>query len=214
MPTTALSALLDAGIELADFSMGSPSLDEVFFALTGEKQLHERSSRQVARSAGARPQLSNALVFGWRAVLKFKHVPEQLFDLVMTPIMFTLLFTFVFGGALAGSPRDLSTGVPARHPRADRGVQCRVLGHGPVHRPRQGIVRPLPLAADLAAGAVRGPHGRRHPASPDRRRHHPHHRPDPGLPARSRVAGRARRIRPADRHRFRHGLDLHRARAC
>jgi ABC-2 type transport system permease protein len=46
---------------------------------------------------------SNALVFGWRAVLKFKHVPEQLFDLVMTPIMFTMLFTFVFGGALAGS---------------------------------------------------------------------------------------------------------------
>jgi ABC-2 type transport system permease protein len=43
-------------------------------------------------------------VFGWRAVLKFRHVPEQLFDLVMTPIMFTLLFTFVFGGALAGSP--------------------------------------------------------------------------------------------------------------
>jgi ABC-2 type transport system permease protein len=50
--------------------------------------------------------LSNALVFGWRAFLKFRHVPEQLFDLVMTPIMFTLLFTFVFGGALAGSPRE------------------------------------------------------------------------------------------------------------
>jgi ABC-2 type transport system permease protein len=49
---------------------------------------------------------SNSLVFGWRAALKFKHVPEQLFDLVMTPIMFTLLFTFVFGGALAGSPGD------------------------------------------------------------------------------------------------------------
>jgi ABC-2 type transport system permease protein len=58
----------------------------------------------------ARPRapsaLSNALVFGWRAVLKFRHVPEQLFDLVMTPIMFTLLFTFVFGGALAGSPGE------------------------------------------------------------------------------------------------------------
>ena len=58
---------------------------------------------QVERPA-APGALSNALVFGWRAVLKFKHVPEQLFDLVMTPIMFTLLFTFVFGGALAGSP--------------------------------------------------------------------------------------------------------------
>jgi ABC-2 type transport system ATP-binding protein len=30
----ALGALIAAGIELADFSMGSPSLDEVFFALT------------------------------------------------------------------------------------------------------------------------------------------------------------------------------------
>lgn len=50
--------------------------------------------------------LSNALAFGWRAVLKFKHVPEQMFDLVMTPIMFTLLFTFVFGGALAGSTEN------------------------------------------------------------------------------------------------------------
>lgn len=31
----ALACLLTQGIELADFSMGSPSLDEVFFALTG-----------------------------------------------------------------------------------------------------------------------------------------------------------------------------------
>jgi ABC-2 type transport system permease protein len=61
--------------------------------------------RPVARPP-APSALSNALVFGWRAVLKFRHVPEQLFDLVMTPIMFTLIFTFVFGGALAGSPRE------------------------------------------------------------------------------------------------------------
>ncbi|WP_287118129.1 hypothetical protein [Mesorhizobium sp.] len=65
----------------------------------------------------ARPRtpsaLSNALVFGWRAVLKFNHVPEQLFDLVMTPIMFTLLFTFVFGGALAGSPGEYLPSYPA-----------------------------------------------------------------------------------------------------
>lgn len=64
-------------------------------------RLLQRVERPAPPSA-----LSNALVFGWRAVLKFKHVPEQLFDLVMTPIMFTLLFTFVFGGALAGSPSE------------------------------------------------------------------------------------------------------------
>jgi ABC-2 type transport system permease protein len=61
--------------------------------------------RHVAPPAPPGP-MSNALVFGWRAILKFRHVPEQLFDLVMTPIMFTLLFTFVFGGALAGSTGD------------------------------------------------------------------------------------------------------------
>jgi ABC-2 type transport system permease protein len=36
-------------------------------------------------------------------MLKIKHVPFQLFDVTVTPIMFTLLFTYVFGGALAGS---------------------------------------------------------------------------------------------------------------
>ena len=37
-------------------------------------------------------------------MLKIKHVPFQLFDVTITPIMFTLLFTYMFGGALAGSP--------------------------------------------------------------------------------------------------------------
>jgi ABC-2 type transport system ATP-binding protein len=37
----ALGALIASGIELSDFSMGSPSLDEVFFALTGEATYDE-----------------------------------------------------------------------------------------------------------------------------------------------------------------------------
>jgi ABC-2 type transport system permease protein len=49
--------------------------------------------------------LSAVLTLAWRAMLKIKHVPFQLFDVTVTPIMFTLLFTFIFGGALAGSPR-------------------------------------------------------------------------------------------------------------
>jgi ABC-2 type transport system permease protein len=39
-------------------------------------------------------------------MLKIKHVPFQLFDVTVTPIMFTLLFTYIFGGALAGTPRQ------------------------------------------------------------------------------------------------------------
>jgi ABC-2 type transport system permease protein len=47
--------------------------------------------------------LSAALTFGWRGMLKVKHVPEQLVDVTITPVMFTLLFTYLFGGAIAGS---------------------------------------------------------------------------------------------------------------
>jgi len=46
------------------------------------------------------------LTLAWRAMLKIKHVPFQLFDVTIMPIMFTLLFTFMFGGALSGSPRE------------------------------------------------------------------------------------------------------------
>lgn len=56
---------------------------------------------------GPRPKRPSAvaasLSFGWRALLKIKHVPEQLFDVTMFPVMFTLMFTYLFGGALAGS---------------------------------------------------------------------------------------------------------------
>jgi len=47
--------------------------------------------------------LPTTLVFGWRALLKIKHVPEQLFDVTASPIIFLLMFTYLFGGALAGS---------------------------------------------------------------------------------------------------------------
>lgn len=48
--------------------------------------------------------LTETLVFAWRALLKIKHSPEQLFDVLVTPLMFTVIFTYLFGGALAGSP--------------------------------------------------------------------------------------------------------------
>ena len=58
--------------------------------------------------AGPRPAppgpLAASAVFGWRALLKIRHVPEQLFDVIAIPIVFTLMFTYLFGGALAGSP--------------------------------------------------------------------------------------------------------------
>jgi len=48
-------------------------------------------------------RLSTAMTFGWRGMLKIKHVPEQLIDVTLTPVLFTLMFTYMFGGAIAGS---------------------------------------------------------------------------------------------------------------
>jgi ABC-2 type transport system permease protein len=67
----------------------------------------EDAPLRKALTSRARPSrasaLSASLTFGWRGMLKVKHVPEQLLDSTMTPVLFTLLFTYMFGGALAGS---------------------------------------------------------------------------------------------------------------
>lgn len=59
---------------------------------------------RVEPALGGAGALANVLTFAWRALLKIRHTPEQLFDVVATPIMFTVIFTYLFGGALAGSP--------------------------------------------------------------------------------------------------------------
>ena len=57
-----------------------------------------------AQSRPERPSaLSASLTLGWRALLKLKHVPSQLFGVTMFPILMTLMFTYIFGGALSGS---------------------------------------------------------------------------------------------------------------
>ena len=83
-----------------------------------EPALAEATLR-AALSTRARPSRASAraasVTFAWRALLKIKHVPLQLFDVTMFPISFVLLFTYLLGGALAGSPRaylqDLLPGI-------------------------------------------------------------------------------------------------------
>ncbi|MCP9622625.1 ABC transporter permease [Nocardia otitidiscaviarum] len=65
---------------------------------------------RAALSSGQRPArpgpLSTALAFAWRAVLRIKHVPDQLADVTVFPLMMLFMFTYLFGGALAGSVRE------------------------------------------------------------------------------------------------------------
>jgi ABC-2 type transport system permease protein len=74
--------------------------------------IEERAIRQALSSAPRpdRPSaLSAVLTFGWRGILKIKHVPEQLIDATMTPVLFTLMFTYMYGGAISGSTSEYLT---------------------------------------------------------------------------------------------------------
>ncbi|MDW4901066.1 ABC transporter permease [Streptomyces californicus] len=76
-------------------------LEDVVLAEPDRERL---SALLVGQDRPPRPSaLSASLTFGWRAMLKIKHVPEQLFDVTAFPIMLVLMYTYLFGGALAGS---------------------------------------------------------------------------------------------------------------
>lgn len=76
-------------------------------AITPAAPAQDDTALRQALSSTARPPrasaLSATLTFGWRGMLKVKHVPEQLLDVTITPVMFVLMFTYLFGGAIAGS---------------------------------------------------------------------------------------------------------------
>jgi ABC-2 type transport system permease protein len=76
---------------------------------TGQAGTDEAAIR-TAVSSRPRPAPPSALAatmaFGWRGVLKIKHVPEQLLDSTVTPVLFTVMFTYMFGGAIAGDTGD------------------------------------------------------------------------------------------------------------
>jgi oleandomycin transport system permease protein len=57
----------------------------------------------LRRRIGVRQGLANALTLAWRNVTQLKHSPEKLMDVTLMPIVFLMLFLYVFGGVVAGS---------------------------------------------------------------------------------------------------------------
>lgn len=48
------------------------------------------------------PSLRQSFTMAYRGLLKIKRTPEQLFDVTLQPILFTLIFVYIFGGAISG----------------------------------------------------------------------------------------------------------------
>jgi ABC-2 type transport system permease protein/oleandomycin transport system permease protein len=61
----------------------------------------------VALAPSARPDLvRNTLTIARRNLLHIKATPEQLVEMSIQPLMFLVLFVYVFGGAIASSSRE------------------------------------------------------------------------------------------------------------
>lgn len=58
---------------------------------------------QVKTSISLAESFRQSFSMAYRGVLKIRHNPEQLFDVTFQPIIFTLMFTYIFGGAISGN---------------------------------------------------------------------------------------------------------------
>ena len=122
----ALIALRQHGISVESVSVAQPTLDEVFLALTG----HDTGGSGRVRCIPRRPEgtggramttmtqtdpaatvrhrvspadaFSQTMTMAWRATMKMRRNPEQFFDVIVQPLLFTAMFAYIFGGAISG----------------------------------------------------------------------------------------------------------------
>jgi oleandomycin transport system permease protein len=106
----------------------------------------------------------HALTLAWRSLVQIRHNPMELADLSLQPLMFVLLFAYVFGGAMAGSPKAYLqfglAGIIAQNAlflTMNTGVALNTdLTKGVFDRFRSlPIARSAPLAGRIAADVVR-----------------------------------------------------------
>ena len=128
----AASALRHAGIGVSDLGLRRPTLDDVFLQLTGAQPSQDGAGPPTSASAdgaraatgpqsgadhragrfralrppsllGIRSAVTDAGVVTARNLRHFIRQPELLVFSTIQPIMFVLLFAYVFGGAVRGS---------------------------------------------------------------------------------------------------------------
>ena len=61
------------------------------------------SERRLKNHTSLSQTLRNTFTMAYRGLVKIRRTPEQLVDVTVQPIIFTLMFAYLFGGAIAGN---------------------------------------------------------------------------------------------------------------
>ncbi|MDR3472959.1 MAG: ABC transporter permease [Devosia sp.] len=121
-------------------------------------------ARIVQTSIPVRDALTQTMILAWRAMIKTVRNPEQLVDVTASPVLFTMMFGFMFGGAISGSQANylpiLIPGIIAQTTITAcvaAGVQLREdMDKGIFNRLRSlPIARIAPLAGPMTADLAR-----------------------------------------------------------
>ena len=82
--------------------MGNTVSEYPGMAYTGAE--HTEYAGGLAARVGPLDGLRQTFSLAWRTLVQIRHNPTELIDFSIQPVMFLLLFTYVFGGAIGGSP--------------------------------------------------------------------------------------------------------------
>lgn len=74
-------------------------------ALMAERSIQAAKQRLTPRPT-PRETISQTITMAWRALKKMRRNPEQFFDVIIQPLLFTAMFSYIFGGAVSGSVKD------------------------------------------------------------------------------------------------------------
>ncbi|HUB93827.1 MAG TPA: ABC transporter permease [Verrucomicrobiae bacterium] len=64
------------------------------------------AQRKLNKRASFKQTVRDTLTMAYRNLLKMRRTPEQFADVAIQPILFPVMFTYIFGGAIAGTPHS------------------------------------------------------------------------------------------------------------
>lgn len=127
-------------------------------------KINETSVTTLSKRPTVAQTVQQSLTMAYRGLLKVRYTPEQLIDVTVQPILFTLMFTYLFGGAISGNVHNylpiIIPGILAQSILTGAitiGVQLREdMDKGVFDRFRSlPIARIAPLAGALLADTIR-----------------------------------------------------------